>query len=463
MTIRKHPLLYQVNTRIFLKNLSDQLGHHATLENIPDNQLDQWAEQGFDWIWLLGVWQTGTAGQIVSRNLAQNRKSFKELLPDLQDNDITGSCFSISNYVVHSDFGGNTALAKLRTRMHKRGLRLMLDFVPNHTAPDHPWTTDAPAFYIQGSEENLVAKPQNYIRMNNHIFAYGRDPYFDGWSDTLQLNYGNPDVQIAMSNELLNIASLCEGVRCDMAMLIEEDIFEKTWGQRPEPFWPDAINAVKKKHPEFCFMAEVYWDREWALQQQGFDYTYDKRLYDRLLQHNSRPIYEHLTAVLDFQNKLARFLENHDELRAAEAIPPERYKAAAVITYCTPGLRFFHQGQLEGYTKHISVHLGRGPKEATDHEFRSFYKKLLSVLKNKALHEGSWQIIRDNPIVFSWTYSDQTAVVAIINYSTELVSASIPVKRDTEFSDLLKSSPKYKQSKGHLQIVLEPFEAHLLG
>ena len=192
------------------------------------------------------------------------------------------------------------------------------------------------------------------------VLAYGRDPYFDGWPDTLQLNYGNPELQQAMIGELERIAGQCDGVRCDMAMLVLPEVFERTWGIPAQPFWPTATQRVRDRVPGFCFMAEVYWDLEWELQQQGFDYTYDKRLYDRLREGHARPVREHFRADLDFQNNSARFLENHDEPRAAATFPPEVHEAAAVITFLSPGLRFFHQGQFEGRTKRISPHLVRG-------------------------------------------------------------------------------------------------------
>jgi hypothetical protein len=106
-------------------------------------------------------------------------------------------------------------------------------------------------------------------------------------------------------------------------------------------------------------MAEVYWDLEWTLQQQGFDYAYDKRLHDRLREGRARPVCEHFHAGLDYQDKLARFLENHDEPRAAAAFPREVHEAAAVITFLSPGLRFFHEGQFRGRKKRISPHLCR--------------------------------------------------------------------------------------------------------
>ncbi len=321
MSSPKYPLLYQVNTRPFLADLGRQLGRAATLDEIPDAILDRWAHAGFHWIWLLSVWQTGTASRQVSRTNPEWRAGFQKTLPDLTDDDIPGSGFAITGYTAHKSLGGNAALARLRTRLASRGLKLMLDFVPNHTALDHPWVESHPDYYVAGTETQLKEQPANYVRIrrasDERILAYGRDPYFPGWPDALQLNYANPDVPVAMTNELLSIAKLCDGVRCDMAMLVLPEVFERTWGSRPELFWPDAIRNVKAASPGFLFMAEVYWDLEWTLQQQGFDFTYDKRLYDRLRERNVGSIRGHLHADAGFQRKLARFLENHDEPRAA--------------------------------------------------------------------------------------------------------------------------------------------------
>src|SRR5687768_5666693 len=99
-----------------------------------------------------------------------------------------------------------------------------------------------------------------------------------------------------MIGELVKIAGQCDGVRCDMAMLVLPEVFERTWGQRSEPFWPKAIECVREHVSDFCFMAEVYWDLEWSLQQEGFDYAYDKRLYDRLRGHLAPPVRGHFCA-----------------------------------------------------------------------------------------------------------------------------------------------------------------------
>ncbi|HYV68419.1 MAG TPA: alpha-amylase family glycosyl hydrolase [Myxococcales bacterium] len=428
----RHPSLYQINTRVYLSELARALGRPATLDDVADAELDRWADRGFDWIWLLSVWRTGPAGQRVSRTSRDFRREFEETLPDLKDEDIAGSGFAIAGYTVHPSLGGDAALARLRGRLRARGLRLMLDFVPNHTAIDHPWAEDHPEYYVGGTDLDLKRAPQNFTwverKLGRVLLAHGRDPYFPGWPDTLQLDYGNPATQQAMAGELLKIGEQCDGVRCDMAMLVLPEVFERTWGRKTRPFWPEATARVRQKFPGFTFMAEVYWDLEWAMMQQGFDYAYDKRLYDRLREGRARPVREHLLAGLDFQGKLARFLENHDEPRAAATFAPGAHQAAAVITFLSPGLRFFHQGQLEGRRKHISPHLVRAPTEASDPSLQQFYERLLAVLRDPAVREGRWTLLEcgqawgGNPtgadfLAWSWESPDGRRLLTAVNYS----------------------------------------------
>ena len=424
--------LYQINTRVWLTALSETLGRSAQLDDIPDAELDRLAELGFDWVWLLSVWQTGLAGQQVSRSNTAWRVEFQETLLDLREEDIAGSGFAITAYAVPAALGGDAALARLRQRLAKRGLKLMLDFVPNHMALDHPWVEDHPEYFVAGTEDQLAQEPQNYIRVQRKagdlILAHGRDPYFPGWPDTLQLDYSNPATQEAMIGELEKIAGQCDGVRCDMAMLVLPWVFEQTWGRKTEPFWPQAIRRVRQQAPDFCFMAEVYWDLEWTLQQQGFDYTYDKRLYDRLRDGRAWLVREHLHATLDYQVKLARFLENHDEPRAAATFDLNIHQAAAVITYTTPGLRFFHQGQLVGRKKRISPHLVRAPEESPDKEIREFYDRLLAILRMPIFKSGEWQWLTPLPawegngswdtfIPHSWQGPGGEKMLVVVNYA----------------------------------------------
>jgi hypothetical protein len=428
----RYPSLYQINTRVWLTELSCALGKRATLDDVADAELDRLAGMGFDWIWLLSVWQTGEAARKISRAHPGWRKEFEETLPDLTDDDIPGSGFAITGYDVHPSVGGDAALKRFRDRLRKRGLRLMLDFVPNHMGLGHPWVESHPSRFVQGGDLDLAKTPQNFIRVERKkgslVFAHGRDPYFDGWPDTIQLDYSNPETQEAMIGELLRIADRCDGVRCDMAMLVLPDVFERTWGRRAPLFWPTATERVRERAPGFTFMAEVYWDLEWTMQQQGFDYAYDKRLYDRLREGHARPVREHFHAGLDYQDKLARFLENHDEPRAAATFTPVMHRAAAVTTFLSPGLRFFHQGQFEGRKKRISPHLGRGPVEPVDQDLRGFYDLLLEVLKSSAVRDGDWKLLECVPawdgnwtndcfVAFSWQCGDGERMIVAVNYA----------------------------------------------
>jgi hypothetical protein len=432
MTAVRYPSLYQINTRVWLTELPRPLGRPATLDDIPESELDRLARMGFDWIWLLSVWQTGGEAQKVSRSNPEWRKEFQQTLPDLRDEDIAGSGFAITGYTVHRNLGGDAALARLRERLKKHGLKLLLDFVPNHMGLGHPWVEDHPEYFVHGSELDLSRSPQNYIwvkrKKGDLLLAHGRDPYFPGWPDTLQLNYANPATQEAMIGELVRISGQCDGVRCDMAMLVLPEVFERTWGQRAPLFWPTATQRVRERVPGFLFMAEVYWDLEWTLQQQGFDYAYDKRLYDRLREGHARPVREHFHAGLDYQDKLARFLENHDEARAAATFPLEMHKAAAVITFLSPGLRFFHQGQFEGRQKRISPHLVRAPDEPIDHNLTQFYEKLLALLRQPTLRDGQWQLLEcsagweenwthDCFLVFAWQGGKGEKLIVALNYA----------------------------------------------
>jgi Alpha amylase, catalytic domain len=430
----RFPAVYEINTRAWLTDHSRALGRPATLDDISNDELDDLARRGFDWVWLLSVWTTGPASREVSRTNPEWRREFEATLPDLTTDDIGGSGFALTGFRVSPALGGEAALARIRARLAERGLRLMLDFVPNHTALDHPWVEDQVDRYVRGSELDLVRSPANYTWVRRSagevVLAYGRDPYFPGWPDTLQLDYADSTTGPAMAAELDSIAERCDGVRCDMAMLILPEVFDQTWGRPALPFWPDVIETVKRRHPGFTFMAEVYWDLEWTLMEQGFDFAYDKRLYDRLRSGDAGSVRGHLQAGPEFQVRLARFLENHDEPRAAGVFPPSRHAAAAVIAYLTPGLRLFHQGQLEGRRVRLSPHLVRAPEEPIDAQVEALYDRLLGVVRDPIVHAGTWQLLDCRPawegnpswdgfVAWAWTDDGGRCLLVAVNFSPE--------------------------------------------
>ena len=317
------------------------------------SEWDAIADLQVDAVWLMGVWERSPAGIRIARELPVLQEEYRRALPGFTMEDVAGSPYCVHCYVVDEHLGGPKGLAKARKELAKRGMRLILDFVPNHVAPDHPWVLEHPEYFIQGSADDCARKSGEFFRAGDTIIACGRDPYFPPWTDTAQVNAFHPGLRKAAMETVSSIASQCDGMRCDMAMLLINNIFEKTWGQRAgvrpgTEYWQEILQAVRKQYPETLFMAEAYWGLEWELQQQGFNYCYDKRLYDRLVHDSAESVRQHLLADLSYQDKLVRFIENHDEPRAAATFLAQKQRAAAVTILTLPGAKLLHEGQLRG-------------------------------------------------------------------------------------------------------------------
>lgn len=410
--------VYEIDTWPWLAGLSRAEGRPVTLADVPAQKWDELA--GFDAVWLMGVWERSPAGLAVALGNDGLMKDFRAALPDLTEADVVGSPYCVRRYEVDPRLGGPEGLATARAELRERGLRLILDYVPNHVAPDHPAITEHPEWFITGAPDDLAADPAGWFAAGEHVIARGRDPYFPPWPDVAQLNAFHPGLRRATTETLLAIAAQGDGVRCDMAMLVFNDIFARTWGHRAGPppadeFWPSILAEVRAAHPGFLFIAEAYWDTEWTLQQHGFDLCYDKRLYDRLAHEDAGSVRLHLTAGLDFQDRLLRFTENHDEPRAATALPGARGRAAAVAIATLPGATLWHDGQLDGRRTRLPVFLGRYPDEPVDEELRAFYDRLLST----NVKTGRWQLI-DNHDMLAWAWqSGEARHLIVINFAPE--------------------------------------------
>jgi Alpha amylase, catalytic domain len=439
-TWHRYPTLYEINTWIWLFELRQRYGRAVTLASIPATEWDALADYGFDAVWLMGVWERSPAGIAVSNQNQGLVEDFRRALPDFLPEDNYGSPYCIRRYVVDSRLGGPESLAVARRELSKRGMKLILDYVPNHVALDHPWVTDHPEYFILGSQDAVHDKT-SYFEMGGRFYARGRDPYFPPWPDVLQLNAFAPGLRQAAVSRVSSIAEQCDGIRCDMAMLFLNEIFQRTWGEGAgsvpvSEYWTDVISAAKRRFPGFVFIAEAYWDTEWQLQQLGFDFCYDKRLYDRLEHSDAASIRQHLRADLSYQDRLLRFTENHDEPRAAAVFSPAKQRAAAVIVATLPGLRLFHEGQFEGRKVRPPVFLGRRPDEAVDEELQSFYKKLLKTATRPALRDGQWSLCSrtgwpdnasfKNLLCWTWLKDDERYLV-VVNFSDSSSQARVQI------------------------------------
>ncbi len=431
-----NPLLYEINAWTWLQTLSQKYNRPVTLADVPDADLDEIASWPFDAVWLMGVWERSAEGRRIALEHPGLQHEYHRALPDFTPEDVIGSPYSVYRYVVDAHLGSPEGLASIRARLAERGMKLVLDFVPNHTATDHPWLETHPDAYLHGTPEELASREGCYFygpgTSANQIFACGRDPYFPPWTDTAQLNAFDPTLRALAIETLHDIAAQCDGVRCDMGMLMVTRIFMQTWGARAgqppaQEFWTEVIPAVKAQHQDFLFMAEVYWDMEWELQQQGFDYTYDKRLYDRLLTGPAHAIAQHFYADLSYQDRLVRLIENHDEARAQTALGPARHRPAAVLACTLPGATLIHEDQMRGYRIKLPVQLGRRPPEEPDRALEAFYRALLADAALPIYRDGTW-CLRNvasaepgggsfaNLIAYTWQLGDERRVI-VINYA----------------------------------------------
>jgi hypothetical protein len=398
------------------------------LSTVPDEEWDGLAEAGFDAVWLMGVWERSPAGVAVALANHDLVRAFTSALPDWVPGDVVGSPYCIRNYEVDGRLGGRAGLAVARAALADRGLALLLDFVPNHVAPDHPWTSAHPEYFVSGTASDLENDPDSFIDVGGTVLANGRDPHLPAWPDVVQLNTSSPAMREAASHALRDIAGQCDGVRCDMAMLAMNEVFTRTWGDRvgdssAEDYWPVLIDAVRRTHPAFVFIAEAYWDLEWALREQGFDFCYDKRLYDRLVEGDAAAVREHLCADAGFQSRLMRFVENHDEPRAAAVFDSSRIEAATVATLTQAGARLVHHGQLDGHRFHLPIFLGRARQEDADPELVSFHRMLLKVLRDKTFRVGDWRLCEtsggpdgDSPEhLIAWSWDGEQRWLVIVN------------------------------------------------
>ena len=478
--------LLELNTRQLLRDVGRGEGR-ASLADVSDALIDEWRRSGYDAVWLMGVWTTGGIGRELSAAHPSFAQHHDRDLPDWTEADVCGSPYAVQSYTVHPDFGGDSALDDLRSRINRAGLKLILDFVPNHTARDHAWSVERPELYVSGSEDDAEAHPDRFVRQNGGIVAYGRDPYFPGWIDTLQLDYRRAATRQSMIETLHAVAARCDGVRCDMAMLVLRDIFLQTWGGTweggSEEFWAAAIDDIRARHPGFLFIAEAYWGLEDWLQLLGFDFTYDKALYDHIVARDVVGLRQRLESSTPDHDHSLHFLENHDEPRAAAAIPDAAYRRAAMaLMACLPGRCLIHDGQVAARRYRHSIHLARRQPEEPDKDEIAFYAKLLGAIEGSAVRRGAWQLLQSRPTwagddshhdVFGmfWDGQEGQRSLIVINITGGHSEAHLPLRffgiagREWQLSDRL-SSERYRRNGDDMAgtglfVRLKPYQAQL--
>lgn len=426
---RNHPHLYEINTWAWLEELSVKLGRKITLSEVPDSEWDALASQGFDIIWLMGVWRRSVESRTILMQDSGNCAACDQALPGWTPEDAVGSPYAISGYTVDRRLGTWDSLDSAREKLRARGMALFLDFVGNHTSIDHPWTRENPDFYVQGTLEDFQRDPAAYFRVvtgeNEHFIARGRDPYFPPWKDVAQINHFHPGARAAQIRIIRSIAAHCDGLRCDMAMLLLNDVFRGIWSSHLSGFavpehelWQEIHDAA----PQLTLLAEAYWGTEQRLLDLGFSFSYDKELYDCVRDGRAYDARARLNAQTDYQSHMARYLENHDESRRAVVFPNSRLYAAGTVMGTLPGMRFYHQGELEGRRIRLPITLRAAAAETPDPFASAFFHKILRITKEECFHTGAWSLLEvvsegddsaGNLIVYEWRSPNAWKVIAV--------------------------------------------------
>jgi glycosidase len=488
--MNKNPRILEINTRVWI----NQFGKNKNLSTIPDDIIDYWKENGFDLIWLMGIWKNNK--EIVKEFCFEPGliAAYNDSLKDWKNDDVIGSPYSIDKYEVNPALGTLENLLLLKERLNKKGIKLILDFVSNHFSAKSSLIWSNKEIFLEADEFLFKNDPYTFYKSpanEDEYLAHGRDPFFPPWKDTVQINIYSSEARNFMIDILLNLTDVCDGVRCDMAMLPLNNIFYNTWigvlkkygFEKPEKeFWEEAILTVKKKRKDFLFIAETYWDLEWQLQNLGFDYTYDKRLTDRLGGSDLHSIRDHLHAEEAYQQKSVRFLENHDEERAIVKFGRERSLAAAVIISTIPGMIFYFDGQCVGKKIKLPLQLGREPVEKKDEKVKEFYDKLLYITKSEIFKNGDWKILEpfavgdnddsyQNLLAWQWRLGNEVRLV-IVNYNNSTSRCRLKFDLDISneevvLSDILNET-EYKRSKKEiiekgLFVELKSFNSHIFS
>lgn len=441
--------LLEISTRPYLYYLSQKYKSPIKkLSLIPMEELDFFQNLGFNMIWFMGVWNNGTEGRKFDLNDESRIKHYNQHLPNWSKDDVIGSPYSIYSYDPSPEIGNLEDLKWLKNELNKRSIKLILDFVPNHSSMDAPEIKSHPEYYIRKgrlkSKIKLTEEDNKYIYNGKKIekipkeekydkngFAYGRGlGVKHPWKDVRQYDYSNKELWKFQLNNLKKIAQCCDGIRCDVAWLMISDIFKrcfKTMNDTKEEFWTFAISEIRKIYPNIIFIAEVF-GKKWIsdfLLQCGFNFVYDIEPYDilNLIKDNNININEFIernkNIEKDYLFNTVHFSENHDLITIIEKLEENVNKAnllTAIVCFL-PGIKMFNYGQIFGWKDTLCVQLRRILSYEINNEVFNFYTKVIKILNLDVVKKGKFRISLNQHLINIKWYNDKEILIGYFNYN----------------------------------------------
>ncbi len=393
-------VLIAKSTFVWLDQLSKKYQRSiARLDQIPDEELDQLARWGFTGLWLIGIWERSKASQRIKR-LCGN--------PEAE-----ASAYSLHDYVIASEIGGDQAFFNLKDRCWRRGIRLASDMVPNHTGITSKWVIEHPDWYISlnyspypsysFNGQNLSEDQRVGIYIEDHYYSrtdaavvfkrvdfwtgdakyiyHGNDGTSMPWNDTAQLNYLKPEVREAVIQTILYVARRTPIIRFDAAMTLAKKHYQRLWFPEPgtggdiptraehgltkskidelmpNEFWREVVDRVAQEAPDTLLLAEAFWLMEgYFVRTLGMHRVYNSAFMNMLKNEDNQKYRSVIKNTMEFNPEILKryvnFMNNPDEQTAvAQFGKDDKYFGVCIMMVTMPGLPMFGHGQIEGFTE----------------------------------------------------------------------------------------------------------------
>ena len=429
---------------VWLGQLSSTYGTEVrTLDQIPDAELDRLSRWGFSGLWLIGIWERSPSSQTIKR-ISGNQEAIS-------------SAYSLYDYVIAADLGGEWALENLKSRCAARGIRLASDMVPNHTGLQSKWTLEHPDWFIQldyppypdyqfnGPDLSADGRIGLFIedgywdkrdaavvfkhldRGNGRVryIYHGNDGTSTPWNDTAQLNYLIPEVREAVIRTILHVARQFPIIRFDAAMTLAKKHYQRLWFPLPghgsgvpsraehgmdrasfdevfpEEFWREVVDRVAVEAPDTLLLAEAFWLMEgYFVRTLGMHRVYNSAFMNMLKMEENAKYRQTVKNVLEFEPEILKrfvnFMNNPDERTAVEQFGKEgKYFGATVLLVTMPGLPMFGHGQIEGFHEKYGMEYRKAYwDEPVDQQLvRRHESDIFPLMQRRHIFSGSEQFI----------------------------------------------------------------------